>query len=529
MRSTQIIAPKNGIDLGTTSGVLEIDASKANAWELVANGNVTLDITNLPPGQSLSVMFTQDGVGGRTCGFSGMTIESADVTLLTPDATAGIATIWEFQGVSQTSGAGVCRLVSPTKPGSGGGGGGGGAPIHFFAADPVVLVVGGTNVLGPAVAGPVTLPAGVTLGDEVVVALDGNSNDITINRSGGDTINGAATYIMYGSANSYAQTGLELIQPTVWGSIGAIPQLPAYVAPGAARVLISHTAAVGAPNAGDGWATQAAGGANDGSSFTMTMGEGGDATHHAGSYNFLMGLEKTDLSAGSINIQGQTVGPVTTDRWILTPKDAGLELVFPGGVWQFAETSFGGNGATRMVQLGTFLFGGPAFFINATAIQWNGGVQITGGLTVNMSGAGLASNLIINANQTTESDSAVHAFVERRRGRITTTDATPTSDALFTFSDAAYIVTTFVARCTAGASLGDVVKMVRTTTTANHAEVLSQVGATNSNGTTDEGVSGTLNADIVIVNPSATQVVTGKAGETWLWQITTDIYPMPGA
>ncbi len=119
MRSTQNLSPKNGIDLGTTSGVVEIDASKANVWELVANGNVTLDITNLPPGQSLSILFAQDGVGGRTVGFSGMTIESADATQLIPVATASAKTQWEFIGVSQAAGAGVCRLVSSTVVGNG--------------------------------------------------------------------------------------------------------------------------------------------------------------------------------------------------------------------------------------------------------------------------------------------------------------------------------------------------------------------------------------------------------------------------
>ena len=54
--------------LGTTSGTITVNVALAPVHTITANGNITInttDITNIDAGQSVSVIVTQDGTGGR--------------------------------------------------------------------------------------------------------------------------------------------------------------------------------------------------------------------------------------------------------------------------------------------------------------------------------------------------------------------------------------------------------------------------------------------------------------------------------
>ena len=122
-----------------------------------------------------------------------------------------------------------------------GGSGGGGGGVTSFTSGTAALVLNTTNELSGTVSAA-TLPAGATAGDFVVVAMANLSADIVVTRTGANTINGATTRTIYGTANPYAQVEFVYLETNVWGVVGGDGALPAYVAPAAGERSLSWQA-----------------------------------------------------------------------------------------------------------------------------------------------------------------------------------------------------------------------------------------------------------------------------------------------
>lgn len=113
-------SPKAAINFGVVSGNIPIDCSRGNVFELVMSGNVRLIVTNLYPGEMLSVYVSQDGVGGHSITWGGETIQSSDLASLLANQGANTSTNFYFIGVNFDPAPGEIRLIASTAASGGG-------------------------------------------------------------------------------------------------------------------------------------------------------------------------------------------------------------------------------------------------------------------------------------------------------------------------------------------------------------------------------------------------------------------------
>lgn len=88
---------------GNTTGALVWDPSSYNVLTLTATGNITLSAPNgFTPGQVYMLEFTQDGTGGRTLTYSGISVTALQGGTTAPTATASTKTTFTFIARSYT-------------------------------------------------------------------------------------------------------------------------------------------------------------------------------------------------------------------------------------------------------------------------------------------------------------------------------------------------------------------------------------------------------------------------------------------
>lgn len=98
MTKALVQATTSGVALSTAAGVIDIDGSIASSFRVNgAVGNQTLRVSNIRPGQTVWLFWSQDGVGGRTLTIDAGTVQQLQfagaVADLTPSA---VAFEWSF-------------------------------------------------------------------------------------------------------------------------------------------------------------------------------------------------------------------------------------------------------------------------------------------------------------------------------------------------------------------------------------------------------------------------------------------------
>lgn len=87
----------NSIVSLTDGATITLDASLGNRFKVTLGGNRTLSFSNISDGQKIEVIVRQDGTGGRTLSYSGITIKwhgGSAPTLTTTASKADILVIW---------------------------------------------------------------------------------------------------------------------------------------------------------------------------------------------------------------------------------------------------------------------------------------------------------------------------------------------------------------------------------------------------------------------------------------------------
>jgi hypothetical protein len=96
------------VDIPTTPTILRIDAAISNCYEVLADRNVTIALSNFIPGKTVEFFFQQDGAGARTLlidGSSPFTLLFLGATAnLVPSAVANQITCFRFTGSRRSSG-----------------------------------------------------------------------------------------------------------------------------------------------------------------------------------------------------------------------------------------------------------------------------------------------------------------------------------------------------------------------------------------------------------------------------------------
>lgn len=88
--------------LSASTGAVAIDASKSNTHNVTATGNLTITITNGVPGDTITLVFTQDGTGGRTLTLGAGLSQATGVTI-TPGVAAGAVSVYTFKVLTATT------------------------------------------------------------------------------------------------------------------------------------------------------------------------------------------------------------------------------------------------------------------------------------------------------------------------------------------------------------------------------------------------------------------------------------------
>lgn len=96
---------KSGVQVLSWSSTVTCDAGRYNFFYIPLNGNTTINIINATPGQTLSFIFTQDGVGGRTVGWTGLTLVNGSYQPNRASNTSSVITIDVASNGSTTIGA----------------------------------------------------------------------------------------------------------------------------------------------------------------------------------------------------------------------------------------------------------------------------------------------------------------------------------------------------------------------------------------------------------------------------------------
>ncbi len=101
----------------SVTGTQALDGSALNHLEITAGaGNIDMNVSGIRPGQIVSFVFNQDGVGGRTitinAGAGLQTPSFAGAGTIAPNAGAGARTLYLFVGAVASGNFHVYKLLS---------------------------------------------------------------------------------------------------------------------------------------------------------------------------------------------------------------------------------------------------------------------------------------------------------------------------------------------------------------------------------------------------------------------------------